>query len=106
MNINAKKEHGGYTMDMLIKRARQFAIGDKVEVEASPGELEIATIERFYPHLVMYSRKDGTKFTLQYFEAAQARLVKRANFQVRSEEMDQEAVVKAMGTRRVGDDDG
>lgn len=106
MSINERKEQGGYTMDMLIKRARQFAIGDKVEVESSPGEFEVATLERFYPHLVMYSRKDGSKFTLQYLEAAQARLVKRANFQVRSEEMDQEAVVKAMGKRKVGDDDG
>lgn len=65
-----------------------------------------AVIERFFPFLVLLRRSNNTTFTLRYSDMTQARLVKGAGFQVHSEKMDQEELLRFFKNRKIGDPDG
>lgn len=102
------KENTGMalTASEIRERARNFLLGDLVQVEEQEGKMTEAYVCRFYPHLVQYETEDGRRFTTDYLSAAKARLLRPAGFKEHTETMDREAVLKTLGERKLGEKDG
>lgn len=100
----AERELGGYSERELRARLKGFKLGDKVEIINSEGKETIATIIRFYPHLVQYRDSNGLTFTKDYLGASKARLIKPSNFDVRSEQLEMENLIKNLGAIKLGEE--
>lgn len=101
-----KNAHTALTAEAVRARAKEFKPGDLVQVEEQDGKLTEAYIVRFFPHIVQYETENGRRFTTDYLSAAGARLLRPAGFKEHTESMDREAVLKALGERKLGDQDG
>lgn len=89
------------TKEEIHRKAREFQIGDCVVVIDEKGNKTKAVLERFYPHLVQFRREDGRTFTTDYLTASQAHLISKSDFALHSEEMDRDAMVSALGRKKV-----
>ena len=102
----AEKELGGYSERELKAKTRGFKLGDRVEIVNPEGVETIATIIRFFPHLVQYRDSNGMTFTKDYLAASKARLVKPSDFDVRSKKLEVEALMKNLGDKKIGEENG
>ena len=94
------------TKEEIYRKAREFQIGDCVCVKDENGKETEAVLERFYPHLVQFKRMDGRTFTTDYLTAARGQFICTSDFMLHSEEMDRNALVSALGRKKVENHEG
>lgn len=84
------------TKEILKEKINRLHPGDVVEIEDEMGDSYLATVERVYPNIVLFRKKNGTAVSLDYFSASQANLVKPSGYEARSEDIGMEDMEAAL----------
>ncbi len=88
--------------DIYNRVREEFSLNDTIQLLTDEGEDEIVVIRKFYPHLVQVQRMNGKLSTMRYFELKNARLVRASGFQVCNSKMRQNAFLKSLDGKKVG----
>lgn len=82
-----KNDGVNLTAKAIKNKVMQLCIGDIVEIEDEEYGSYLASVERIYPNIVLFRKKNGIAVSLDYFSAAQVNVVKPSGCEPRSEEM-------------------
>ena len=93
-----KKERGGLTVDQMSAKVHELKPGDVVEIPAdcNDGVPCKATVVRIYPRIVQFEKEGGVGFSLGYFDAMKAVVIKPSGFEEYNEEMAVEDMISSL----------
>ena len=91
---------------VLNKKVRSLRPGDIVllpdnSYETLTNGIQKATVQRIYPHIVsLKTIPDGRMISLSYVDAVQLQVIRPAKFEIKSKEMDENAIGQTLDTVR------
>lgn len=91
---------------VMNERVQSLRPGDIVllpedSYNATAENVSKAKVERIYPHIVtLKTIPDNRTVSLSYFEASRLQVIRPAEFQSRTQEMDEEAIGRTLDTIR------
>lgn len=90
-----KDMNSGLRKSEIRNKVMQMHPGDVVEIIPDNGKTEIAVLEKIYPNIVQFRKKNGLVVTLDYFSAMKVNVIKPSGFEERSEDMAMNDIINA-----------